>query len=152
MTDNSSGEGMAWLKGLGLGVVMVGLIVGAFYAGHARGVDQEQKKLAKTSSTQKQKSGQASKPAAKPAPAAKPVPAGPGKALFAQRCGGCHTLAAAATQGKVGPNLNQLKPDVARVLAAIKKGGATATVMPKGLASGAQAQQIADFVAKTSAP
>ena len=29
-----------------------------------------------------------------------------GKALFSEKCGSCHTLADAATQGKVGPNLD----------------------------------------------
>ena len=29
-----------------------------------------------------------------------------GKALFIQKCGSCHTMADAATQGKVGPNLD----------------------------------------------
>ena len=29
-----------------------------------------------------------------------------GKALFQQKCGSCHTLADAGTQGKVGPNLD----------------------------------------------
>ncbi len=31
---------------------------------------------------------------------------GSGKTLFVQRCGGCHTLADAGTNGKVGPNLD----------------------------------------------
>jgi cytochrome c2 len=29
-----------------------------------------------------------------------------GKALFIQKCGSCHTLADAGTQGKIGPNLD----------------------------------------------
>jgi mono/diheme cytochrome c family protein len=31
---------------------------------------------------------------------------GAGKDLFVQRCGGCHTLAEAGTNGKIGPNLD----------------------------------------------
>ena len=31
---------------------------------------------------------------------------GAGKALFIKSCGGCHTLAAAGTAGKIGPNLD----------------------------------------------
>ena len=31
---------------------------------------------------------------------------GNGKTLFTQACGGCHTLAAAGTAGKIGPNLD----------------------------------------------
>jgi mono/diheme cytochrome c family protein len=30
-----------------------------------------------------------------------------GKELFVQKCGSCHTLAAAGTQGKIGPNLDE---------------------------------------------
>ncbi|MBK5230413.1 MAG: c-type cytochrome [Thermoleophilia bacterium] len=76
----------------------------------------------------------------------KPIPAGPGKQLFTSTCGGCHTLAAAATKGTTGPNLDVLKPDNARVLAAIKNGGAGSGMMPKGLFKGTQATQVAEFV------
>ena len=37
-----------------------------------------------------------------------------GKQIFTQSCGTCHTLADAGTNGQVGPNLDQLKPDKAR--------------------------------------
>ena len=37
------------------------------------------------------------------------------KAFTDAGCGGCHTLAAAGTRGTVGPNLDQVKPDAARV-------------------------------------
>ena len=38
-----------------------------------------------------------------------------GKAVFTSNCGSCHTLADAGTTGAVGPNLDDLKPDAARV-------------------------------------
>jgi hypothetical protein len=38
-------------------------------------------------------------------------------------CGGCLTLAAAGAVGGVGPNLDQLKPDAARVVAQVELGG-----------------------------
>jgi mono/diheme cytochrome c family protein len=39
------------------------------------------------------------------------VPGGPGAQVFANRgCGGCHTLAAANSGGRVGPNLDQVLP------------------------------------------
>ena len=70
-----------------------------------------------------------------------------GAKLFADRCGSCHTLKAAGTQGQVGPNLDQLRPDVARVKAAIENGGTGSGTMPKGLLSGSDEQQVAAFVA-----
>jgi mono/diheme cytochrome c family protein len=38
------------------------------------------------------------------------------------QCAICHTLADAASVGKVGPNLNDLAPDAARVTAAVTGG------------------------------
>ncbi|WP_372620707.1 c-type cytochrome [Falsiroseomonas sp.] len=37
-------------------------------------------------------------------------------------CGVCHTLAAAGTEGEIGPNLDQLKPDSGRVRRAVTSG------------------------------
>ncbi len=67
-----------------------------------------------------------------------------GKALFAGKCGSCHTLTAAGTSGTFGPNLDELKPDQARVLAAIKQGP---SVMPENLLEGAEAEEVAKWVA-----
>ena len=66
-----------------------------------------------------------------------------GKQLFANTCGGCHTLADANTQGQVGPNLDDLAPDKAQVLAAIKAGPGP---MPENLYEGAEAEAVADYV------
>jgi len=76
--------------------------------------------------------------------------AGPGKDLFSQSCGGCHTLGAAGTKGTVGPNLDQLRPDAKTVLAAIRNGGTGSGAMPAGIVTGRQAQHVADFVAATA--
>jgi sulfite dehydrogenase len=67
-----------------------------------------------------------------------------GETLFKERCGSCHTLAAAGTDGTVGPNLDDLAPDAARVQQAMRDAPG---VMPENLAEGAQAQAIADYVA-----
>ena len=59
-------------------------------------------------------------------PSTKPAPAkgADGAAVFASAgCGSCHTLAAANTSGNVGPNLDDLQPDVATVRDQVEHGG-----------------------------
>jgi cytochrome c oxidase subunit 1 len=76
------------------------------------------------------------------------IPAGPGKQLFAQNCGSCHTLAHAGTTGTVGPNLDTLPAlDAARVTRAIEVGGAGTGQMPADLVSGPEVEQVAEYVA-----
>lgn len=70
--------------------------------------------------------------------------------LFATKCGSCHTLAATKSTGQVGPDLDQLKPDARRVLAAIRIGGTGSGTMPKDVVVGGDADQIADFVARNA--
>lgn len=73
--------------------------------------------------------------------------AGAGRELFATSCGGCHTLAAADTNGQTGPNLDELKPDADRVREAIAEGPG---IMPENLYEGAEADQVAQFVADSA--
>jgi len=79
-----------------------------------------------------------------------------GLELFQINCGACHTLAAAGTDGIVGPNLDQLlgitaksattvKGNETRVYSAIT--GGVKGRMPKGILRGAQAKAVAKFVA-----
>jgi len=70
-----------------------------------------------------------------------------GRDLFVEKCGSCHTLDAAGTQGQIGPNLDELPVDEADVLAAIANGGRGGGVMPKNLVEGEDAQDVAAFVA-----
>ena len=71
-----------------------------------------------------------------------------GRHLFAKNCGTCHTLTAARTAGRVGPNLDQLRPPKALVLDAIDKGRARgAGQMPSQLLVGQDAEDVAAFVA-----
>ena len=74
---------------------------------------------------------------------------GEGKAAFIKNCGTCHTLAAAGTTGNVGPNLDKLKPDEARVKRQVLNGGA---IMPafKGKLTDAQIAAVAKFVASAA--
>jgi cytochrome c6 len=69
-----------------------------------------------------------------------------GKQLFQQNCGTCHTLADAGTNGKVGPVLDQVKPDKQRVLAAIKNGGLGSGTMPANIVTGKDADAVATYV------
>jgi mono/diheme cytochrome c family protein len=70
-----------------------------------------------------------------------------GKSLFAGKCGSCHTLQAAGTNGSFGPNLDQLKPSKAVVLTTIKQGPGP---MPAGIYKGADADKVATFVSENA--
>ena len=70
-----------------------------------------------------------------------------GEAVFASAgCGGCHTLEAAGSSGKVGPNLDDAKPDQALVIERVTNGMG---VMPSfsGDLSEQQIQDVAAYVA-----
>jgi mono/diheme cytochrome c family protein len=73
-----------------------------------------------------------------------------GLVVFANECGICHTLAAAATTGRAGPNLDQLHPSVARVIAAIRNGGRGSGLMPRNALVGADVGLVARFVARSA--
>jgi cbb3-type cytochrome c oxidase subunit III len=81
------------------------------------------------------------------------LPAGAGgndpKLLFESNCGSCHTLADAGTTGKVGPNLDQVKPSVAKATKQITNGGGG---MPpfKGQLSETQIKALAEYVARVT--
>ena len=81
---------------------------------------------------------------------AAPAGAAAGKQLFADNCGSCHTLKAAGTTGTVGPNLDQVKPPKANVIAAIDAGGMGSGTMPKGLLTGKEEQAVATFVSESA--
>jgi mono/diheme cytochrome c family protein len=73
-----------------------------------------------------------------------------GKQVFASAgCGGCHTLKAAGSSGNVGPDLDQLKPDAARVVHQVEVGGGP---MPsfKASLSPKQIRDVAAFVATST--
>ncbi len=69
-----------------------------------------------------------------------------GKAVFASAgCGGCHTLKAAGSTGTVGPNLDQLKPPLDRIVLQVDKGGGPMPAF-KGQLTDKQIQDVAAFV------
>ena len=76
-----------------------------------------------------------------------------GAHLFAERCAGCHTLAAAGTHGSAGerisgPNLNYRKETQETVLYAIRNGGFSGAIMPQNIVVGKDAEAVAAFVAE----
>ena len=71
-----------------------------------------------------------------------------GRELFAKNCSTCHTLSGANAVGKVGPNLDELRPPKPLILNAIKNGRAQGRgQMPAELVDGQDAQNVAAFVA-----
>lgn len=74
-----------------------------------------------------------------------------GRTLFARQCATCHTLHAANAVGRVGPNLDVLRPPKALVLDAIANGRARGMgQMPALLYQGRDAQDVANFVASVA--
>lgn len=92
-----------------------------------------------------------------------------GQSLFETNCGTCHTLYAAGTDGNFAPDLDELlspngppegpnaeqtiEATEGRVLNAIENGVDSSTApgrMPAGIIDGEQAEQVAEFVARTA--
>ena len=86
-----------------------------------------------------------------------------GRQVFGERCGLCHTLAAANAVGKVGPNLDVIQPTEALVLHTIMYGclqnpppgdNQHACLgegnMPADVVQGTDAEDVAKFVSKVA--
>jgi mono/diheme cytochrome c family protein len=85
-----------------------------------------------------------------------------GREIFGERCGLCHTLAAANAVGKVGPNLDLIQPTEQLVLHTIQNGclanpppGSSQGclgygTMPADVIQGVDAEDVAKFVAKVA--
>jgi mono/diheme cytochrome c family protein len=81
-----------------------------------------------------------------------------GAKIFAARCGACHTLDIAGTEGSAtivsdrenvdGPNFNVRKENIPDVLFAIANGGFSGAIMPENIVTGPEAKAVAAFVAK----
>jgi mono/diheme cytochrome c family protein len=85
-----------------------------------------------------------------------------GRQLFGEHCGVCHTLSAANAVGKVGPNLDTLKPPASLVLTTVNNGCLPNAppksgqqclgqgVMPADVVTGEDARNVANFVARVA--
>ena len=74
-----------------------------------------------------------------------------GKKIFlgGGNCATCHTLQDANSNGNIGPNLNEIRPDIVRVLSAVTNG---IGVMPayEGQLSTEEIKAVANYVAKST--
>jgi mono/diheme cytochrome c family protein len=85
-----------------------------------------------------------------------------GATIFADKCGGCHTISYAGTQGSKpkgetntkdrtnGPNFDQRQETYQSVLTAIRQGGFSGAIMPGNIVTGNDAKAVATFLAKYS--
>jgi mono/diheme cytochrome c family protein len=73
-----------------------------------------------------------------------------GKSVFASAgCATCHTLKAAGASGQIGPNLDDLKPGYAQVLAKVESGGGGMPSFAQQL-SAQKIRDVAAFVATST--
>jgi cbb3-type cytochrome c oxidase subunit III len=70
-----------------------------------------------------------------------------GKGIFKTNCGSCHTLADAATSGTTGPNLDNLKPQLAAIVKQVKNGGGGMPAF-EGTLTPEQIKLVTEYVAK----
>jgi cytochrome c553 len=68
-----------------------------------------------------------------------------GKTVFTANCGTCHTLKEAGTSGTVGPNLDELEPEMATVEHQVETGGGGMPAF-KGQLSTEEITDVATYV------
>jgi mono/diheme cytochrome c family protein len=70
-----------------------------------------------------------------------------GKTVFTSNCGSCHTLQAAGTTGTVGPDLDELEPDLATVEHQVVNGGGPMPAFGKeGILNPKEVKAVATYV------
>jgi cytochrome c553 len=75
-----------------------------------------------------------------------------GKQVFIDAgCGDCHSLAATGSTGTIGPDLDQVRPDVARVVQQVMQGGGAMPSFGDRL-SESEIQDVARFVSASTRP
>jgi mono/diheme cytochrome c family protein len=74
-----------------------------------------------------------------------------GEEIFTSTCGSCHTLAAAGTSGEVGPNLDELEPDLATVEHQVVNGGGGMPAFGKeGALNAKEIKAVATYVSSVA--
>ena len=70
-----------------------------------------------------------------------------GKEVFlgAGNCAACHTLSDAGSVGEIGPNLNQIRPQVQSILMAVRNGIGVMPAM-EGILSDEEIEAVAHYV------
>ncbi len=122
----SPGARRAAIAGAALGLVAFGGVIPALALVHNNGTQSKRSKGGITLSADQEK----------------------GRTLFRANCATCHTLAAAKAVGKVGTNLDVLRPNMGLVLDAIDHGRARGQgQMPQQLLQGVDATNVAKYVA-----
>jgi mono/diheme cytochrome c family protein len=81
--------------------------------------------------------------------AASAVTAAAGKKVFLATCSTCHTLADAGSTGTVGPNLDDLEPDMALVVRQVTNGGGGMPAFGSQL-SRSQIESVAKYVSSVA--
>ena len=74
-----------------------------------------------------------------------------GKEVFleAGNCAACHTLSDAGSIAEIGPNLNQIRPQVQTILMAVKNGIGVMPAM-EGILSDDEIEAVAHYVYKSA--
>lgn len=74
-----------------------------------------------------------------------------GAEVFTANCGSCHTLKAAGTSGEVGPNLDELEPDLATVEHQVVNGGGGMPAFGKeGILNAKEIKAVATYVSSVA--
>ena len=70
-----------------------------------------------------------------------------GKEVFlgAGNCAACHTLSDAGSNGEIGPNLNQIRPQVQTILMSVRNGIGVMPAM-EGILSDEEIEAVAHYV------
>ena len=70
-----------------------------------------------------------------------------GKEVFleAGNCAACHTLSDAGSNAMIGPNLNEIRPDIQRIIMAVRNGIGVMPAM-EGILSDEEIEAVAHYV------